>query len=287
MTVQAQIPAKIDAPDKILFGLTVRQLIILCVPALVMVALFRALAGVVTPVVLLIAAVPPAALAIAIALGRRDGITLDAWIVHAWRSRRGPRRFSPQASEGNLAPLTLPAEKIDDSGVVAMTGGDHVMLVACSTVGYFLRDDVEQQATVDGFARWCNSLSGPAQITVTSRPVDLASRADAIEARLEALPHAALETAAAGYADFLRQLTADRDPLARQVIVTHRGADPATVRRAADSTARALTGTGATTRVLDGPTVTDVLVAACNPWQTASYGRVTPDATITAGDDYV
>jgi hypothetical protein len=38
---------------------------------------------------------------------------------------------------------------------------------------------------------------------------------------------------------------------------------------------------GASTRVLDGGDVTDVLAAGCNPWQHTGFGRATPDTVIT------
>jgi len=67
-------------------------------------------------------------------------------------------------------------------------------------------------------------------------------------------------------------------------VVAHRvgaHADAAVARRHAEHTARALSGLGAPTRVLDGGQVTDVLAAACNPWHNPGSGRPTPDAIIT------
>ena len=110
------------------------------------------------------------------------------------------------------------------------------------------------------------------------------AHADLVEQRLDWLPHPALAEAAAGYAEFLRQLGEDRDPLDRRIVVAHRvgaHADAAVARRHAEHTARALSGLGAPTRVLDGGQVTDVLAAACNPWHNPGSGRPTPDAIIT------
>jgi hypothetical protein len=72
------------------------------------------------------------------------------------------------------------------------------------------------------------------------------------------------------------------------VLIAHQvgpHSDASVARRAAEQTARALTGLGATTRVLSGGQVTDALVAACDPWRNVGTGRATPDAVITAEPD--
>jgi hypothetical protein len=123
------------------------------------------------------------------------------------------------------------------------------------------------------------------QVVVSTRAVDLPARADHVTARMDALPHPALAEAAAGYAQFLLDLAADRDPLDRRVLIAHkvaRGADPRTARRLAEHTARALAGLGAPTRVLHAGLVTDALTGACAPWRSATTGLATPGAVITA-----
>jgi hypothetical protein len=321
--VQAQISADVDAPDRVFYGLTVRQVAILGATGVLLWAAYRALAPLVPPMVIVIAAVPIAAIAAGLALGRRDGISMDRWVAAAAVAARAPRILVP-AGDGDVtgapswAPLTrtadtktkarnnrqctgtgeanaattpakvaalrLPAERIRDDGVVDL-GSGRVALTAASTVNFDLRTGAEQQALVDGLGRWLNSLSVPTQIVVSSRPIDMHAHADLVEANVDYLPHPALADAAAGYADFLRWLGDDRDPLHRHVVIAHRvgaHAEPAVARRHAEQTARALTGLGAATRVLDGGLITDVLVAACDPWHTTGSGRATPSAVVTA-----
>jgi hypothetical protein len=152
-------------------------------------------------------------------------------------------------------------------------------------VNFDLRASHEQHALVARMlGQWLNALSHPVQVVVCTRWVDLHARADAIEARLDALPHPALADAAPGYAQFLRDLAADRDPLDRHVLVAHRpGPGVATnlARRQAEATARAWTGLRAATRVLSGGQVTDALTGACHPWRHVSPGRASPSAVIT------
>ena len=333
--LQAQVPADIDAPDRVLYSLTARQVAILAATGAVLWAAYRLLTPLVPPSVVGIAAVPVAAVAAGLALGRRDGISMDRWVAAALATARAPRllvaagqqvaplpawaapmrtaettntrrstragsrsdtrggaarrRAGGAAPVPRLAPLRLPADHISAGGVVDLDGHGkdgqgRVALTAVSTVNFDLRSFDEQAALIEAAGRWLNSLSAPTQIVVSTRRVDMDAHAELIEQRLDYLPHPALAEAAAGYAQFLRQLGDERDPLDRRIVVAHRvgaGADPAVARRHAEHTARALSGLGAPTRVLDGGQVTDVLAAACNPWHNTGSGRPTPDATIT------
>jgi hypothetical protein len=321
----ARVPADIDAPDRVLYGLTARQVAILAATGALLWAAYRTLTPLVPPSVVGIAAVPIAAMAAGLALGRRDGISMDRWVAAALAAARAPRllvaaahpvppapawapdiraddstgpgaaattrrrRGTTRTGKGaaapapRLAPLRLPADRITPGGVVDLDQG-RVAVTAVSTVNFDLRSPDEQYALIEAAGRWLNSLSAPIQIVVSTRRVDMDAHADLVEQRLDWLPHPALADAAAGYADFLRQLGDERDPLDRRIVVAHRvgpHADAATARRHAEHTARALSGLGAPTRVLDGGAVTDVLAAACNPWQNTGFGRPTPDATIT------
>jgi hypothetical protein len=133
---------------------------------------------------------------------------------------------------------------------VVDAGDGWVGLTAVGTVNFDLRTPGEQYALVEAWGRWLNSLTAPVQVVVSTRAVDLQARADHVTARVDALPHPALAEAAAGYAQFLLDLAADRDPLDRRVLIAHkvaRGADPRTARRLAEHTARALAGLGAPT----------------------------------------
>jgi hypothetical protein len=290
--VQAHIPADLDTPDRVLYGLTVRQVAILAAAATVLWLAFQILPHAVVGV----AAVPVAALAAAVALGRRDGISMDRWLAAAITAAWAPRRLVATSGEipaapswapstddvAALTPLRLPARAISASGVVSLDDA-HVALTAVTTVNVELRTTGEQHALIDTTGRWLNTLSGPVQIVVSTRRVDMHAHADDIEDHLDTLAHPALADAAGGYAAFLRLLGEDRDPLDRHVLIAHRSAagDPATARRLAEHTARALTGLGAGTRVLDGGQVTDALVGACDPWRHVAPGRTVPEQVVT------
>jgi hypothetical protein len=310
--VQTNVPADFATPDRVLYGLTARQVAILAATAALLWLAYHALAPMVPAVVFGVAALPLGGIAAAVALGRRDGISMDRWLAAAIKASRSPHRLvaasggiaaapgwapalrTPTATRTRrgakavatapaVAPLRLPAQRIDRSGVVEVDDG-RVAVTAAGTVNFDLRTVEEQYALVDGMGRWLNSLSGPVQIVISTRRIDMHAYAEQIEDRLDTLPHPALADAAAGYAQFLRDLAEDRDPLDRHVLVAHHvgpHTDPAVARRQAEQTARALTGLGAATEVLDGGQVTDALAAACDPWRHTGIGRATPDAVIT------
>jgi hypothetical protein len=294
----------------VLYGLTVRQVAIVAGAGGLVWLAWRLLGDLLPPAVIGIGALPVLGVAVVVAVGRRDGIGLDAWLLAAVRAGRAPRRLVaapegvppvpawapdvpaargrhrvlPAAAGVGLAPLRLPLERVGESGVVDV-GDGWVGLTAVGTVSFDLRTAGEQYALVEAWGRWLNSLTAPVQVVVSTRAVDLPARTDHVTARIDVLPHPALAEAAAGYAQFLLDLAADRDPLDRRVLIAHkvaRGADPRTARRLAEHTARVLAGLGAPTRVLHAGLVTDALAGACAPWRSAPAGLATPDAVITA-----
>src|SRR5450755_4749238 len=84
------VPADIDAPDRIAWGLSFRQLAVLAVGGGAMWAAysrFRTLlpvAGWVASAILVVA------VTVVVALGRRDGLPLDVWVRHGLTLHAGP-----------------------------------------------------------------------------------------------------------------------------------------------------------------------------------------------------
>lgn len=305
------VAADFDAPDKVLYGLTARQVAIVAGAGGLIWLAWRLLGDRLPPAVIGVGALPVLGVAVVVAVGRRDGIGLDAWLLAALRSARSPRRLvaapegvtappawapvpalpgsrrerrtGSEASVVGLVPLRLPLERIGGTGVVER-GDGRVGLTAAGTVSFDLRTPAEQYALVEGMARWLNSLTCPAQVVVSTRAVDLQTRAGQVTERLEELPHPALADAAAGYVGFLLQLAQDRDPLERRVLIVHEvgpHADARVARRHAEHTARALSGLGAATRALDGGQVTGALAGSCDPWRHTPLEVSAPDAAVT------
>jgi hypothetical protein len=120
---------------------------------------------------------------------------------------------------------------------------------------------------LDGFGRFLNSLTGPAQLLVAAQRHDLTAHAQATTDFAPRLPHPALQTAAEDYAAFLIDLDAERDPLHRQVLAVVTG------EHAADGAVRALSGLGIEATPLDGPAVAAALANSVDPFRPPAPGR--------------
>lgn len=298
--LRARVPADVERPDRIVFGLTGRQVVILTVTGLILYAAWTALATVVNPVYFLAGSIPIAGAAFFLAVGRRDGVSLDAWLLSAIRHRRSAQRLIP--SEGPIhaapawvstttgrgdkvplpAPLRLPAKGITADGLIDLGPDGTTSLVAASTVAFGLRSPSEQNGLVAGFARWLHSLDAPTQILVRAQRVDLTHLADRIVHRAPGLPHSALEDAARSHAVFLDDLAAERELLQREVTVALRGTRGAThTQHRAREAVRALAGCEVAATDLDGYDTQAVLAACLNPAAPTATWAAAPAADLT------
>lgn len=290
---RVRVPADVERPDRLLGGLTARQLAILAVAAVVLWAGYAATRRLVPPAAYAVAAIPIMAAAVVAAVGRIDGASADRFLLSALAWRRSPRRLVPAgepipAPPGLLAgrtgpvpaPLRLPlgavADGGDGHGVVDLGPDGRAVICQANAGAFALRTPAEQEGMVAGFARFLNSLAEPAQILVRSEPVELTAAIAELEDAAPGLPHPALEVAARGHARFLGDL-AGRGLLSRQVLVTFR--QPASGssgggdgeegweelgRRAADATA-ALAAAGVALRPLDPAATAALLARAADP----------------------
>jgi hypothetical protein len=203
----ARIPVDVEREDRLLAGLTARQLGILASAALVA-WLVGATVGMALPAPAALAVAWPILLVgLALALGRREGLSLDRLVLAAWRQRRAPRWMVP-APEGVqpapaflsdpgvdgvvLAPLELPVVGVSQEGVLDLGGDGAAVICRASGVAFSLRTEAEQDALVRGFARLLHSITVPVQVLVRAIPVDLAGMISAIERAAGGLPHPAL-----------------------------------------------------------------------------------------------
>lgn len=237
-----RIPADVDREDRILANLTARQLTILAGTGIVLYVLWTLTRTVVPLPVFLIAAIPVGAAAAVLALGQRDGMSLDRLLLAAIRQRLQPRHrvaapegvrpapawLASQVTDDDRrsgispAALRLPAEGVTDTGVVDL-GSDGVAVVAVvSTVNFALRTPGEQQALVASFGRYLHSLTAPVQVLIRAERLDLSGQVAELRDAAPGLPHPMLETAAREHADYLDQLSRATDLLRRQVLLVLR-----------------------------------------------------------------
>jgi hypothetical protein len=238
-----RIPADVDRPDRVLGPLTARQVTILGVGALVSYGGWAATRTVVAPLVFFVLAVPVVAGVVVLAVGERDGISLDRLLLAAigqrlgarlrvsspgdvrrapgWLAARATSQGQAPVSGAHRAPaaLRLPVGAVTDTGVLDL-GADGVAVVAvASTVNFALRTPTEQDALVAVFGAYLHSLAAPVQILVRTHRLDLSGPITELREQAGALAHPALEAAALEHAEHLAELAAGSDLLRRQVLL--------------------------------------------------------------------
>ncbi|MEU9018666.1 PrgI family protein [Actinomadura sp. NPDC048394] len=315
--MSVKIPADVDQPDKILYGLTARQIAILggtAAGCLWMLLTFRPL---VPFPVLAAVLVPIAAAGIVLAVARHDGMNLDRYTLAALRHLRASKQRVTTGEpvqappvwcrmRGRLPePLRLPVRAVRQDGALELAGGGVAIIVRAGTLSFGLRTAGEQAGLVAVFGRWLNSLDAPVQILVQARPVDLTGLADHITRHAPALPDPELEQAACAHAAFLTDLGIEHDLLIRQVLIVITGhihaSTPASVlpwrrherrrvgrdsaaavalRRATEAV-QSLAALAVPAEVLDADNATAVLAESLSPGEPPLVDNLAPDDVIT------
>jgi hypothetical protein len=266
--------------DRLAWGLTARQLVILVATGLLCYGVF-AVSGSALPMAVAVALATPLALVgVALALGRRDGLSGDRLALAAARHlSQSPRRVA--APDGLMTPLPdapaqrgvsllrVPVKAILASGVVELADGTSALLLTASGTSWALRSEEEQAALAEAYGKWLNSLVEPTAITVRAERVDLTERARAIEQAAGTLPHPALAHCARTYAQFLSELSHEGDALRRRQIILvlstrtrERETARADLERRAAETESLLHAAGAELHALDGQDAAALLLDA-------------------------
>ncbi|HTZ44876.1 MAG TPA: PrgI family protein [Jatrophihabitans sp.] len=250
-----RIPADVEREDRIVAGLTARQVAIFAVAGLLLYAGYLATHALI-PLAAYAALAVPAGVAVAVlVLGSRDGMSLDRLALAAARQRLTPRvqvaapegitpapgwlqsRAAASETAGRsggrhggvgTSVLRLPADAVTSAaslggagevGVVDLGRDGLAVVCACSTVNFALRTPSEQEALVVCFGRYLHALSAPVQILIRTHRLDLSEQITGLRERAASLPHPALESAALEHADYLDQLASGSDLLRRQVLL--------------------------------------------------------------------
>ncbi len=237
------VPADLDLPDKVLFGLTARQVALLAPVALGLLALWRGLVETAPIPVLAAITAPVAAVSFALATVSKDGASLDRLVWHAARTPRRPTAAgrAPEGARQVLARLTGRARRSGPAGTVAVHGpvravrGDGLIDLGAAGwavgvdvgfVNFGLRSATERAVLTGSFARLLHSLDAHVQVCVSTRPVDLATYLAGLEDRRTALPAGPLASAAAAHQAWLADLVAAKTLLRREITVIARCPDP-------------------------------------------------------------
>jgi PrgI family protein/AAA-like domain len=316
MSEPVTIQADLDHPDRVLAGLTARQVAILAATALLLYSGWLVANPWVPTLWLLMFAVPFAVGGVALALFRRDGISLDrlagAALLYRLRPRHltGPPRPAgepvpswlqertealpgdpdPGRGEfpsGRVGRLSLPVRGVEDlaaGGVGVLDLGSHglAVLAAASPVPFALRAPGDQRSLLDCFAHLLLSADGPMQILVRAVPLDLRSVLGEIAHAATTLAHPALAAAAAGHHDYLAEMANTHDLLTRQVVLVLRNPTPtSSSARAAVARERLLARLADALRELGEPGAIS-LADRLTPYSSGSFSSLFNGPTTTA-----
>lgn len=279
---RVRLPADVELEDRLAFGLTARQLLLLGATAIAAYGGY-ALATAVLPLPLAVAAAAPLALAgTLLSLGRFEGLPADRLALAALRHLRAPRRrvLAPQgipaplrslSAPPRLAPLKLPVRAILRSGLVELEGSSFCLLLRASGTGFALRSEEEQAALVEAFGRFLNALAEPIEIVIRSEPVELAPLLARLHEQAAVLPVPALAEAARSHLRFLGELAAREGVRRREILLVlttrARDRDSAQVelQRRAGEAQELLRAAGVEIRPLAGEQAAALLARALDP----------------------
>ena len=223
--MRVRVPANVDMPDRILAGLTFRQLVVLVADGLLVWIVASALHPIVPFPLVVLAVLPLVAVGAVFATQATPGMGLDRLAVLAMSFLLRPKRsvLAPEgiaaSNKSGLGVVDIPLESVNDEGVIDLGSEGRTLVASAGTVNLSLRADREQEAIVGAFGRFLNSLEAPMQFVMRAEPVDLTALISDMEVNATSL-HPALAARCREHAHFLRALAGNGECLRRQVFVS-------------------------------------------------------------------
>jgi len=279
---RVKLPADLELEDKLAFGLTARQLLLLGACAVASYGLYTITAAALPMPVAAALCAPLAIAGTVLSLGHKDGLPADRLARLALRYLTAPRRrlLAPDGLPAPLpgarrqpavAPLDLPVRAVYRSGLVELVDGSFCLLLRAASGSFALKSDEEQAALVEAFGRFLNGLADPVAIYVRSEPVDLAARAHTLEQTAATIARPELADAARAHARFLRELPSDGELRRREILLLlitrarEASAARTTLERRSRETSELLRAAGIELSALDGEQTAALLAGAFDP----------------------
>lgn len=226
-----RLPANIDMPDRIVAGLTFRQLVIIGIDALLIWLLFVAFGAFIHPALFGFIGIVMAAGGLALATSTPEGLGVERLVFLAVRFLKSPKRLvvapegiPPSGVHASTSPIRVPVHGLTDSGFIDLGQQGLASICRASGVNLGLRSEKEQHALIEAFSRFLNSLDAPVQILAVARRVDLKRLLTDMKEGAQTLEHPALQRVAQEHLIFLEGLAADRSARRREVLVCFRAA---------------------------------------------------------------
>lgn len=293
---RVRLPADIEQPDKLAFGLDLRQLSSLGAAALAGFGIFSlAQQALPLPVAAALAA-PTVLVGLLLAFGRRDGLSGDQLALAAVRFLARPR-LRLLAPEGLPAPvagaparpragvLDLPVRAVLRGGLVDLGGHGYCRLLRASASSFALRTEEEQEAMVAAFAQYLNGLAQPVEISVRSEPANLDEWAIELIRQAAASGNTSLGAAAVDHARFTTALGKRAEVRRREILLTlytsrgERVAAQSELERRTAETIESLRAAGVELQPLDGPQTVRLLAGLLDPPGPPAAAEITGTVT--------
>ena len=167
---RVRLPADVELEDKLAFGLTARQLLLLGGAAVLIYGLYTVASSVLPLPVAAALCAPFAITGTVLALGRRDGLPADRLARLAVRYLVAPRRrlLAPDGipaplpgspKRASAAAIDLPIRMVLRSGLVDLADGSFCVLLRAAAGSFGLKSEEEQAALVEAFGRFLNGVT--------------------------------------------------------------------------------------------------------------------------------
>jgi hypothetical protein len=104
-------------------------------------------------------------------------------------------------------------------GVLTLPGNEYRIVLQASSINFELKSEAEQDAIIETYQSFLNSLSCPLQIIIRAKEMDMDKYIEDFEARLRSETEAIYRTQIASYSEFVAKLITSNKILARQFYI--------------------------------------------------------------------
>ena len=109
-------------------------------------------------------------------------------------------------------------EDITD-GVLKLPGNHYRIILSVSSINFQLKSDEEQDAIIDAFEGFLNSLGFAIQILIRTREIDIDVYLNSLELKIEEEPNPIYKNQLSSYKQFISTLVKDNKILSRQFYI--------------------------------------------------------------------
>lgn len=159
-------------------------------------------------------------------------------------------------------------------GILMLPNGHYSLILEASALNFELKSEQEQDAIIDTYESFLNSLPCPLQIIVRIREMDMSDYLAAIESRIANEKAEVYKQQLEGYGEFIQKLVDDNKILSRRfyVVIPYETKEAAGFEAAkeqllqhGDMVSKGLTRLGIQTRQLESLEVLDLFHSFYNP----------------------